>query len=120
MRTCEPTRRRLILGGLAYATAEVRAETEPIIDMHCHPPIPAYHTEKWIVEHQRRHGIRTSILLPINSAAGLSSSLFPKFTLGQASAMRLTDKYRGAFLFFTTADARTKNAANYLEKHLRA
>ena len=115
-----PTRRRLILGGLACAAVEVRAETEPIIDIHCHPPIPAYHTEKWIVEHQRRHGMRASMLLPINSAAGLSSPLFPKFTLGQGSALQLTDKYRGEFLYFTTADARSKGAANYLDKHLRA
>src|SRR5712692_1345098 len=115
-----PTRREMIVGSLACAASALGGDTEPIIDIHGHPPIPAYHTERLIVEHQRWLGVRTSMLLPINSAAGISTSLFPKFTLGQASAMRLTEKYRGEFLFFTTADARRNDAANYLEKHLRA
>ena len=61
------TRRQMIVGSLACAASALGGDTEPIIDIHCHPPIPAYHTEKWIVEHQRWLGVQTSMLLPIVS-----------------------------------------------------
>jgi predicted TIM-barrel fold metal-dependent hydrolase len=113
-------RRRFLLGGLPLAASRLRAEPEPIVDIHCHPGIPAYHSNQWVVAHQRAHGIRTSALLPIPSAAGIQSSLFPKFTLGQGSAIELAGRYPGEFLFFTVADARSKGASAYLERYLRA
>jgi predicted TIM-barrel fold metal-dependent hydrolase len=121
---CRSTRRQFIAG--TFAAVCGGADTGAIIDIHCHSPIPAVHTERWIVEHQRHHGASVSMLLPIDSAAGteqlpnMTHRLLPKFVLGQRSAMDLAAKYPGQFRFFTTADARDRDSSKYLEKHLRA
>jgi predicted TIM-barrel fold metal-dependent hydrolase len=125
MKPRRSTRRQFVVGGLAASVCGGVAR-DGIIDIHCHSPIPAFHTEKWLIEHQRHHGVRVSMLLPINSAAGIeripniARGLLPKFALGQGAAMTLAAKYPGEFQFFTTADARDRDSSTYLEKHLRA
>jgi hypothetical protein len=98
------------VGGMAYTVAELRAGAEPAIDVHCHPAIPAIRTENWVVEHQRRHGMRTSALLPVNSASGLSSPRFPEFAVGKGPAMLLIGRYPHEILLFTTLNPQSEGA----------
>jgi len=116
--------RRQFVAGMASALC-MAGESEDVVDIHGHPGIPAYHSEKWVLQHQRHHGIKTTMLLPIPAAAGVEKigglvNLLPKFTLGQGSAQRLAKTYPGEFCFFANADARRKDASKQLENDLQA
>jgi predicted TIM-barrel fold metal-dependent hydrolase len=58
-------------------------------------------------------------LLPLNSAAA-QTGLLPSFNIAQGSAIRMSVKYPGEFVWFAIADPRKKSCAATLRKNLQA
>ncbi len=112
------TRRQLLTGTIGFFVRAASAESTPVFDIHCHSSFPT-HSEKLIVEHQRSCGIRTSALLPLNSAAA-HIGLLPSFNIAQDSAIQMARKYAGEFVWFAVADPRKKTCSQILRKYLEA
>ena len=114
----DPTRREILLGSIALTAPLMSDDIIPIFDMHCHPPFPT-HNEAWVLKHQRGLGIRTSTLLPMNSAAA-HTSILPSFTIARGSAIGMAKKYPTEFLAFTIADPRKSAGPGSLRRDLGA
>jgi len=113
-----PCRREVQFGLLGVLVPAEASQSHTVFDIHCHPPYPT-HGETWILRHQRALGIRTTALLPMNSVAA-RTGLLPSFNIAQGSAIRMTTKYPGEFVWFAIADPRKKSCAATLRKYLEA
>ena len=76
-----PSRREVLFGLLGVPVPAEAGQSHTVFDIHCHPPCPT-HGETWILRHQRALGIRTTALLPMNSAAA-RTGLLPSFNIAQ-------------------------------------
>ena len=107
----KPLSRRTFLGLTCSCWA---AGTDSIVDIHQHT-VYGRRDGEMLVRHQRAMGIRQTVLLPVGTRPGLVAGVG-----GNRSALDLSRKYPGEFVFFANAVPGSKDARAEIEKFLQS
>ncbi len=105
--------RRTFLLGAGAATAAVAQTASPILDIHQHTHY-SKRPDDVLVSHQRKMGIRKTILLPAGSKYGLAAEAF-----GNDSCVAVAKKYPDEFYFFANELPDIPEARPVIEKYLK-
>lgn len=93
--------------------APLPAADEPIIDFHQHTHYSG-RSNSDLVEHQRKLGVATSVLLPAGSQYGLAADIW-----GNDSVVELASQYPEEFIYFANELPNISETRKVLEKYLR-
>lgn len=105
--------RRTFLLGTGAALASAADAPAPIIDIHQHTHY-SKRPDDVLVAHQRKMGIKKTILLPAGSKYGLDAEAF-----GNDSCLAVVKKYPGEFYFFANELPDIPEAKSVIEKYLK-
>lgn len=105
-------RRTFLFGAAAAAVAEAQTP-QPILDIHQHTHY-SKRPDDVLVTHQRKMGIKKTILLPAGSKYGLAAEAF-----GNDSCVAVAKKYPNEFYFFANELPDIPETRPVLEKYLK-
>jgi predicted TIM-barrel fold metal-dependent hydrolase len=105
-------RRTFLLSAAAAAAAEAQTP-DPILDIHQHTHYSG-RPDDVLVAHQRKMGIRKTILLPAGSRYGLQADAW-----GNDTCVAVAKKYPGEFYFFANELPDIPETRPVLEKYLK-
>lgn len=105
-------RRTFLLGAAGAVLAEAQA-AEPILDIHQHTHYSG-RPDDVLVAHQRKMGIRKTILLPAGSRYGLQADAW-----GNDTCVAVAKQYPGEFYFFANELPDIPETRPVIEKYLK-